>query len=125
MAKKEKQFDKEIFSDEHVILQFLSANKYKPKETLKAMAEHADFKRNYLPTVRLEKIENVLVCIGIFRKQGFITPADAIGTSDPSLFLKLSYSMPKTWSPSSTRSCTRRKWPSRSFSCRDKSNLGV
>ena len=56
MTKKEKQFDKEIFADEHTILQFLSANKYKPKETLKAMAEHVDFKRNYLPTVRLDKI---------------------------------------------------------------------
>lgn len=56
VTKKEKQFDKEIFADEHTILQFLSANKYKPKETLKAMAEHVDFKRNYLPTVRLDKI---------------------------------------------------------------------
>ena len=29
-----------LYNSDHLILQLLSANKYKPKETLKAMKEH-------------------------------------------------------------------------------------
>lgn len=84
MAKKEKKFDKEIIANEQILLQFLSANKYKPKETLKAMAEHVDFKRNYLPTIKLENIQNILVYTYLLRKQASTIPADVIVTSDPS-----------------------------------------
>jgi hypothetical protein len=52
VAKKDKKYDKELYASPQVILQFLSANKYKPKETLKAMAEHVEFKRTYLPTLK-------------------------------------------------------------------------
>jgi hypothetical protein len=67
-----------------VLLQFLSSNKYKPKDTLKAMAEHVEFKREFIPSVRLELIEPMLVALSEYRNQVFTTPAVWTDSSVPS-----------------------------------------
>lgn len=84
MAKKEKVYNKELYSNDQIILQFLSAQKYKPKDTLKAMAEHAEFKLKYLPTINPEKMTNLLVGMMLLRNQGFTTHVEEICASVPS-----------------------------------------
>lgn len=63
-----------MYADQHLIVQFLSANKYKPKDTLKAMAEHAEFKKAYLPTLRLENVLNILVSHRSCLENGLLLP---------------------------------------------------
>lgn len=84
MAKKEKVYNRELFCTDQIILQFLSAQKYKPKDTLKAMTEHAEFKLKYLPTINPEKLTNLLVGMTLLRNPGFTTHAEGIFASAPS-----------------------------------------
>lgn len=84
MAKKEKVYNKELFCNDQIILQFLSAQKYKPKDTLKAMAEHTEFKLKYLPTINPEKMANLLVLLFLLRNQAFTIHVAETCASDPS-----------------------------------------
>ncbi len=82
-------YDKELFPNDQVVLQFLSANKYKPKDTLSAMKEHTEFKRKYLPNLDPERVFPILVIYHLSRKKDSTTLA--AGTSSLGLSWCLIY----------------------------------